>query len=196
MSGQELGVQSSNIMVDKEIGWFNSNLATTEGTTIYLPESIKKFSEKDKNFCWLKVIATHQVGHVEFGTFKLRLDSPSSNFKDLRSSLIKKFEKKLSSNVTEITDMTKFFKLFEDAKLAQDIFSIFEAYRVDEKVLKKYRGITNSYKDVKENALESRPEIESLPGRELLMESIIRYSLSPQKLKVPKKFLRLRRADF
>ena len=187
LSGQDLGVQSSNIMVDKEIGWFNSNLATTEGTTIYLPESIKKFSEKDKNFSWLKVIATHQVGHVEFGTFKLRLDSPSSNFKDLRSSLIKKFEKKLSSNVTEITDMTKFFKLFEDAKLAQDIFSIFEAYRVDEKVLKKYRGITNSYKDVKENALESRPEIESLPGRELLMESIIRYSLSPQKLKVPKK---------
>jgi len=187
LSGQDLGVQSSNIMVDKEIGWFNSNLATTEGTTIYLPESIKKFSEKDKNFSWLKVIATHQVGHVEFGTFKLRLDSPSSNFKDLRSSLIKKFEKKLSSNATEITDMTKFFKLFEDAKLAQDIFSIFEAYRVDEKVLKKYRGITNSYKDVKENALESRPEIESLPGRELLMESIIRYSLSPQKLKVPKK---------
>jgi len=187
LSGQELGVQSSNVMVDKEIGWFNSNLATTEGSTIYLPESIKKFPEKDKNFSWLKVIATHQVGHVEFGTFKLKLDSPSSYFKDLRTSLIKKFEENAPKNTTEITDMTKFFKLFEDSKLAQDVFSVFEAYRVDEKVLHKYKGISSAYKDVKKNALESRPKIENLPGRELLIELIIRYSLSPQKLKAPKK---------
>tara|TARA_B100001996_G_scaffold214425_1_gene164752 strand:- start:1258 stop:4509 length:3252 start_codon:yes stop_codon:yes gene_type:complete len=187
LSGQELGVQGSNVMVDKEIGWFNSNLATTEGTTIYLPESIKKFTQRDKNFSWLKVIATHQVGHVEFGTFKLKLDSASSNFKDLRASLIKKLEENSPKNTTEITDMTKYFKLFEDTKLAQDIFSVFEAYRVDEKVLNKYRGISDSYKDVKKNALESRPNIEDLPGREMLIELIIRYSLKPQRLKSPKK---------
>ncbi|MBN32536.1 MAG: hypothetical protein CL906_01270 [Dehalococcoidia bacterium] len=187
LSGQELGVQSSNIMVDKEIGWFNSNLATTEGSTIYLPESIKKFPERDKNFSWLKVIATHQVGHVEFGTFKLKLDSASSKFKDLRFSLVKKLEENSLNNTTDITDMTKYFKLFENSKLAQDIFSVFEAFRVDEKVLNKYRGISNSYKDVKENALQSRPEVEKLPGRELLIELIIRYSLKPQKLKAPKK---------
>ncbi len=64
---------------------------------------------------------------------------------------------------------------------------MFEAYRVDEKVLSKYRGISSAYKDVKKNALESRPELENLPGRELLIELIIRYSLSPQKLKAPKK---------
>ena len=91
------------------------------------------------------------------------------------------------NNTTDITDMTKYFKLFENSKLAQDIFSVFEAFRVDEKVLNKYRGISSSYKDVKENALQSRPAVENLPGRELLIELIIRYSLKPQKLKAPKK---------
>ena len=73
LSGQELGVQSSNIMVDKEIGWFNSNLATTEGSTIYLPESIKKFPERDKNFSWLIAATTNSLLRFKISIFDLSL---------------------------------------------------------------------------------------------------------------------------
>ena len=187
LSGENLEVQSSQLMVDKEIGWINADLATTEGTTIYLPNSIKKFKKKDKNFSWLKVIATHQVGHVEFGTFKFKLSKPSEHFNDTRFKLVEKSAQSYSENTTEITDMTRFFKLFEDRKLAQDIFSIFEAVRVDSRVLSKYRGIARSYSEVQENALESRPKLKELPGREMLVEALIKYSLKIQKLMIPKK---------
>ena len=169
-------------MVDKEIGWFNPELATTEGTTIFLPESIKKFNKKDKNFSWLKVIATHQVGHIEFGTFRFNLHSESCYFKNLRNEIYSDLEK----NNKEITDMTNFFKFFDDAKLAQDIFSIFEAFRVDQKIIKKYLGIKNSFLEVQNECLEGRPKISSLPAREQLLELLIRFSLNDLNQKVAK----------
>ena len=182
LSGSDLAVQSSSVMVDKEIGWFNPELATTEGTTIFLPESIKKFNKKDKNFSWLKVIATHQVGHIEFGTFRFNLHSESCYFKNLRNEIYSDLEK----NNKEITDMTNFFKFFDDAKLAQDIFSIFEAFRVDQKIIKKYLGIKNSFLEVQNECLEGRPKISSLPAREQLLELLIRFSLNDLNQKVAK----------
>ena len=187
LTGEDLGIQSSNIMVEKEIGWFNSNLATTEGSTIYLPSSIKKFNKKEKNFSWLKVIATHQLGHVEFGTFKFDLDKPSQNFEDIRADLIIKMDKANPDKSTELTDMSRLFKLFNDSKLAEDIFSIFEAHRVDSMIISKYKGISQSFKEVQESALISRPSLDDLPARELLLEALIKYSLKPQTLKIPKK---------
>ena len=186
LSGEDLGIQSSNIMVEKEIGWFNSNLATTEGSTIYLPSSIKKFNKKEKNFSWLKVIATHQVGHVEFGTFKFDLNKSSQNFEDIRYSLINKMDKVNPESSTELTDMSRLFKFFEDSKLAEDIFSIFEAHRVDSMIIDKYKGIAKSFKEVQVSALVSRPLLNELPARELLLEALIKYSLKPQVLKIPK----------
>ncbi len=172
-------------MVDKEIGWFNTELATTEGSTIFLPESIKRFNKKEKNFSWLKVIATHQVGHIEFGTFHFKLQKGSKFFKDLRSELKSDLEK--DNKNKEITDMTNFFKFFDDVKLAQDIFSIFEAFRVDQKIIKKYLGIKNSFIDVQAACLMGRPKISSLPAREQLLELLIRFSLNDSSQKVAKK---------
>ncbi|MEC7156797.1 MAG: VWA domain-containing protein, partial [Chloroflexota bacterium] len=174
-----------SVMVDKEIGWFNPELATTEGSTIFLPESIKRFNKKEKNFSWLKVIATHQVGHIEFGTFHFKLQKGSKFFKDLRSELKSDLEK--DNKNKEITDMTNFFKFFDDVKLAQDIFSIFEAFRVDQKIIKKYLGIKNSFIDVQAACLMGRPKISSLPAREQLLELLIRFSLNDSSQKVAKK---------
>ena len=185
LSGVDLAVQSSSVMVDKEIGWFNPELATTEGSTIFLPESIKRFNKKEKNFSWLKVIATHQVGHIEFGTFHFKLQKGSKFFKDLRSELKSDLEK--DNKNKEITDMTNFFKFFDDVKLAQDIFSIFEAFRVDQKIIKKYLGIKNSFIDVQAACLMGRPKISSLPAREQLLELLIRFSLNDSSQKVAKK---------
>ena len=82
--------------------------------------------------------------------------------------------------------MTNFFKFFDDAKLAQDIFSIFEAFRVDQKIIKKYLGIKNSFLEVQNECLEGRPKISSLPAREQLLELLIRFSLNDLNQKVAK----------
>ena len=71
LSGADLAVQSSSVMVDKEIGWFNPELATTEGSTIFLPESIKRFNKKEKNFLGLRSLPLTKLGILNLGHFIL-----------------------------------------------------------------------------------------------------------------------------
>ena len=87
LAGQEIEVQAAQQLVDKNIGWFQGELPTTEGTTIYLPKVINRHPSKDRNFAFYKVISTHQTGHIEFGSFRFSFERPSSMFADLRPQL-------------------------------------------------------------------------------------------------------------
>ncbi len=197
LSGKYLEIQSSEKLVEKEIGWLDSNLATTEGTTIFLPQTVKRFNSKKENFAWYKVIATHQTGHVEFGSFEFNFGRNSSLFFNLRFKLNNfKFEENIddseinkNDSKSYLTDISKFLNLFDDSKLALDIFTLLEAFRIDKKVLNVYRGIRDDYIDVQKSALINRPKIEELPTREALVEILIRYSISPDlNISIPSKY--------
>ncbi|MCH8223172.1 MAG: VWA domain-containing protein [Chloroflexi bacterium] len=82
--GQSIELSPTSQIVEKNIGWVEGDLPTTEGTTIYLPAVVDRFSSKESNFSWYKVVATHQVGHIEFGSFGFDFARPSTVFEDLR----------------------------------------------------------------------------------------------------------------
>ena len=58
--------------------------ATTEGTKVFLPLIIDRYPSKDENFGWFKVVSTHQVAHLEFGSFLFEFERPSALFEDTR----------------------------------------------------------------------------------------------------------------
>ena len=190
-------------LVDKNIGWFQGELPTTEGSTIYLPKVINRHPSKDSNFAFYKVISTHQTGHIEFGSFRFSFERPSTMFTDLRSELTSANGNALESVTSEIAEreestdkgelngavtevepgdhvtipMSRFFDLFPDRKLSNDVFTIFESTRVDAKVMGAYRGLAVSFQSVQDDALGSRPDMTELPAREALVEFMIRISL-------------------
>jgi len=225
LAGEDIELSSTQQLVEKKIGWTDSDIATTEGTTIFLPPVVDRFPSKDDNFAWYKVVSTHQVGHIEFGSFLFRYERPSTMFEDLRPLLLK--SKAKDAEVAEpkaqppravraaspktvakssagkepvaeaaaapaapVTDMTRFFDLFDDRTLSHDVFTVAEACRLDATVMFEYRGIVNSYRKVQARALQERPTIEELPMREAMVEFIIRLSLNQQAdLKVPRDFM-------
>jgi hypothetical protein len=267
LSGEDIELTSTQQLVEKKIGWTDSDIATTEGTTIYLPPVVDRFPSKDDNFAWYKVVSTHQVGHIEFGSFRFRYERPSTLFEDLRPHLLKSREANGAAAATDaagavggvpteavekagpaprkkqdqarkrtgvqgapavpdaglpaippeaaapgspatdqkpdavasesaaaearpVTDMTRFFDLFDDRTLAHDVFTVVEACRLDATVMSEYRGIVRSYRKVQGRALEERPRIEELPMREAMVEFIIRLSLQqPGDIKVPKDYV-------
>ena len=146
LAGREIEVQASAQLVDKKIGWFQGELPTTEGTTIYLPKVINRHPSKDMNFGFFKVIATHQTGHIEFGSFVFSFSRPSTLFVDVRHELQNgpaiPDEVPATSEASEPADtsdessvpMSRFFDLFPDRKMALDVFTIFESTRIDSHV--------------------------------------------------------------
>ena len=196
LAGRDVEVQASQQLVNKKIGWFQGELPTTEGTTIYLPNVINRHPAKDLNFGFFKVIATHQTGHIEFGSFLFSFDRPSTLFSDVRPSLqnghgaaSKPSEQPTPTPPTdqpsdskdapapESVPMSRFFDLFPDRKMALDVFTVFESTRIDSHVASAYRGLALLYETVQQEALETRPMLTDLPAQEALVELMIRFSL-------------------
>ena len=220
LAGQEIEVQAAQQLVDKKIGWFQGELPTTEGTTIYLPKVINRHPNKDRNFAFYKVISTHQTGHIEFGSFRFSFDRPSTMFKDLRSELnsaqgstLEDVSGEIEEKTEHVADassngalaqtkeddhvpipMSRFFDLFPDRKLSNDVFTIFESTRVDAKVMDAYRGLAVSFQSVQDDAITTRPDMTELPAREALVEFMIRLSLGQSaNLVAPKRHMEVAR---
>jgi hypothetical protein len=199
LAGRDVEVQASQQLVDKNIGWVEGDTPTTEGTTIFLPGVVNKHPSKTDNFSWFKVISTHQVCHIEFGSFDFDFDRPSTMFKDLRPKLPQgrkgsstealqekqkggeSGQEKRGIETAFLTDMSRFFDLFPEHKLALDIFTVVEDARLDTRVMHEYRGIARAYSATQGASLADRPQIESLPAREALVEFMVRLSLGQKK---------------
>ena len=83
--------------------------------------------------------------------------------------------------------MSRFFNRFNDNQLVLDIFTVAEDTRLDARILHEYRGISVAYLRTQSDSLKQRPEIESLPARQTIMEFMVRVSLGQTKgLRVPK----------
>ena len=86
LTGRNVSIQTSAALAEKGIGWVDEHRASTEGSTIFLPELMERYPEKDENFAAFKVFATHQAAHIEFGSFDFRFDRPGNLFGNMRAS--------------------------------------------------------------------------------------------------------------
>ena len=192
LAGAEIKLSESGELADKNIGWVSSEAPTTEGTTVFLPSLVDRYLTKLQNFNWFKVVSTHQVARLEFGSFHFVFDRPSAMFDDLRDELAGKrasaavavsengHSPEMDAEALEIayaTDVQRFFDLFDDRKLALDIYTVVEEARLDARVKHEYRGIRSPYTQVQTDSLASRPNITEMPMRQAMVEFLVRLSL-------------------
>ena len=193
LAGADIKLSETGDLVDRNIGWVSSEAPSTEGSTIFLPSLVDRYTSKGENFSWFKVVSTHQVAHLEFGSFLFEFDRPSVLFEDRRAELeSQKIRKSASAEgMPEIdsesmeqawlTDAQRFFDLFEDRKLALDLYTVVEDARLDARVKVEYPGIRNSYAGIQGDSISERPEIKEMPTREAMVEFLVRLSLQQYK---------------
>ncbi|MAT08948.1 MAG: nitric oxide reductase activation protein NorD [Dehalococcoidia bacterium] len=181
LAGEEISLADSRELVEKNIGWVAADSPTTEGSTVYLPEAIDRYSKKSDNFLWYKVVSTHQVGRMEFGSFRFSFNKPSDRFENARILLETGSTNGKDSGISAATDIQKFFNFFEERQLSLDIFSVIEDGRIDAKIKDEYKGISKGYIYIQSDALKSRPDTRDLKAREALLELLVQISLGQSK---------------
>ena len=200
LAGAEIKLAESGDLANKNIGWVSSESPSTEGSTVFVPSLVDRYITKIQNFNWFKVVSTHQVAHLEFGSFWFEFDQPSVMFNDLRYELDR--QKVLATQTAEmpeidaeslerawLTDAQRFFDLFDDRKLALDIYTVVEDARLDARVKHEYRGIRNPYTEIQHDSLPNRPNITELPMRQAMVEFLVRLSLQQyQDLPAPEQY--------
>lgn len=195
LTERRVELQDLQQLIDKNIGWSKSDVATSDGAAIFLPSVVERFDAQADNYDYLKVMLTQQAGHLEFGSFEFEFERPSTQFFDLRPQFKAPAEYHDHDHGHEghheqaaVTELTQFFRLFPNKRLALDIFSIVESTRVEARIMLEYRGIAVAYRTMRGRTLALRQESIYLPAREALLEFMVRLSLGrTDGIKVPKK---------
>ena len=185
LSGSSIDVLDTQELVRKNIGWVDEDSAATDGTKVFLPTIVDHYSDKQDNFSWFKVVSTHQVGHLEFGSFLYDFDKPSKLFDDRRWQLEEEVNAGKTAAAAEegfeptqsLTDIGRFLALFQDRQLAFDLFTVLEDCRLDYRIKVEYPGIRRAAQRVQDEALANRPNIQEMGVQEALVELLIHMSL-------------------
>ena len=235
LSGSPVEVVTTKELVRKNIGWVDEDSASTDGTKVFLPPVVDHYTTKQDNFAWYKVVSTHQVAHLEFGSFEFEFDKPAAQFANRRFDLEKEVEQRqaiqqqaleerraaLALELAErqasgeldvdgepngqvpeaaegpmvlgpseaFTDIGRFLHLFENRRLAFDLFTVLEDCRLDYRIGMEYPGIRTPAARIQAESLEARPKIQDLPLHEALVELLIHMSLEQfTDLPVPKEY--------
>ena len=182
LTGTPISIQPSTSLAEKGIGWVSEERPSTEGTTVYLPEFSDEHVDKEQNFAVYKVYSTHQAAHLEFGSFWFRFERDGSLLPSRRGEIEQARRARAAANGDSTTDghlteMERFFDLFDERRLGLDLFTIAEDSRIDALVRREYNGIRRSWSMTQESELERRPDVRSLPLRQALVENLVRMSL-------------------
>ena len=212
LSGAPVEILTTKELVRKNIGWVDEDSASTDGSKVFLPPVVDHYTNKQDNFAWFKVVSTHQVAHLEFGSFEFQFERPATQFTDRRFALEEEAEQRnatqaaalaeqLANLQTEgdedplnqapmatesegalgpdrsLTDIGRFLHLFDNRRLAFDIFTVLEDCRLDFRVGLEYPGIRKPASRVQAESLAARPKIEELPLQQALLELLVHMSL-------------------
>ncbi|MCL6649430.1 MAG: hypothetical protein K6U89_13975, partial [Chloroflexi bacterium] len=169
LSGRRLRVISTAELTDRAVGWTNVERPATDGSAIHLPAYLEEYGDKEANFRAYKVLATHQAGHLEFGTFSFDFARPAAVFSEnLRPTL---------PGRAEARGFERLFDGFANRALAKDLFAVVEDYRIDQRLRQEYPGIRQALAEVQAHALAQRP-VERRPFQEQMVELVVRLSLA------------------
>ncbi len=140
--------------------------------TVLLASFVARYTSKPENFAWYKVAATHQVGHIEFGSNELNTNDVTDLGRALDIS-----PGRVTRSDRPPTGLAEFIGWFDNPRLALDIFSLVEDGRVDFLVKRCYRGVGQAYRRAQDEAIDARPPLMPSRFREAMLEMLVRLSL-------------------
>jgi len=180
ISGEEILVQPTGALARRNIGWQETEAPTSDGTSVFLPPEVELFGDRRANFEVYKVYTTHQTGRLEFGSFRFCFGEAGEH---LGSTLVERERQRIGardaaeSRPPAIIPMQRLYDLFDDRRLASELFALAEDSRIDARIVDEYPGIRRWLQRLQGLEAEQRPNVRLLPLRQAFVENLVRASL-------------------
>lgn len=138
-----------------------------QGPTVYLPSLMNRFSSKDQNVRGYTVTLAHEVGHVEFGTYRIDL----SFLRTLAQRAAERYQ--LDTDVSAVDSLTDFFALYPQTGVIRDLWTILEDARVEFLLQREYPGLRNDLADVSRESVKTRSLLHGMTAREMVLDQLL-----------------------
>lgn len=140
---------------------------SADGRTIALPALLRRYSTYDDNVRLYLVMAAHEAGHIEFGTYRLTLDP----LQDLVAEVCERY-----GRTTRPASLASLFRLYPHPRLMQDLWTVLEDARVERQLHREYPGLREDLRRLASEAVTPRDPAHGLTVKELLVDCLLRLS--------------------
>jgi nitric oxide reductase NorD protein len=140
-----------------------------DGRTISLPALLRRYPTTEENTRLYLVMAAHEAGHVEFGTYRLTLEP----FADLILALHQKYGE--SKDAAPDT-LAALFQLYPYPGLIQDLWMLVEDARVEFLLQREYPGLQRDLQRLAVEAVATRSLTHGLTVKELVVDQLLQLS--------------------
>jgi nitric oxide reductase NorD protein len=140
-----------------------------DGRIISLPALLRRYPTAEENMRLYLVMAAHEAGHVEFGTYRLTLEP----FADLILALRQKYGR---GKQAEPDSLAALFRLYPHPGLIQDLWTIVEDARVEFLLQREYPGLQRDLQQLAREAISARSLTHGLTAKELVVDQLLQLS--------------------
>ena len=139
--------------------------------TIYLPLMMKRSATPEGNRRWYSVMVAHEVGHVEFGTYRVShevLQRVALNAKA-------RYTKPENTQDQSIQTLGDLFRVYPQSQIIRDLWEIVEDARIDFLLKQEYPGLQEDLAILTKEAIQTRSLSHGMTAREIVLDALLLY---------------------
>ena len=141
-----------------------------DGRIISLPALLRRYPTAVENERLYLLMAAHEAGHVEFGTYQLRLESLADLVETVR-------QRHGRSDEERPRTLAALFQLYPNPTLVRDLWVVLEDARVECLLQREYPGLRYDLARFATESLAPRDPAQGVTPKELVVDCLLRLSL-------------------
>jgi len=141
---------------------------SADGRIISLPALLRRYATGEENERLYLLMAAHEAGHLEFGTYRVSLES----LVDVAEAV----QRRYGSGGAPPTSLAALFQLYPHPRLVQDLWTVLEDARVEHLLQSSYPGLSRELAHLVQESITPRDPAHGLTAKELIVDCLLRLS--------------------
>jgi nitric oxide reductase NorD protein len=163
---------------------------SADGRTILLPSLLRRYPTREENIRLYTVMAAHEAGHLEFGTYDLSIATlgeliadvqrryvrDSRDERDVREKQVAPFSRVAPIAPNNVATLAQLFALYPQPGLIRDLWAVLEDARVEYLLRHEYPGLKADLARQAQDAIRTHTLTQGMTVREIVVDALLLLS--------------------
>lgn len=163
---------------------------SADGRTILLPPLLRRYPTREENERLYTVMAAHEAGHLEFGTYDLSMASLGDLIADVRQRYVRDVRERRDAREkqvapiaqvspiapSDVASLAELFALYPQPGLMRDLWTVLEDARVEYRLRREYPGLAADLARQAQEAIRTHTLREGMTAREIVVDALLLLS--------------------
>ncbi len=167
---------------------------SADGRAIFLPSLLRRYPTREENIRLYTVLAAHEAGHLEFGTYDLSLAPLADLVAEVRQRYGRDSHDERGMQVAPVSPVSRatvqtlgqLFSLYPQPGLIRDLWTVLEDARVEYRLRHEYPGLTADLARQAQDAIRTHTLTQGMTVREIVADALLLLSTAePGTFRIP-----------